>query len=121
MGHPKQVSQTKFHLLLGCFWLKSSKSRQLKYIFPSRVSGRGLQIGTICVCVCVTHSVCLSVKLALSRPNQFTYRLKIGYGDILDGFYSQGHRLDFKVARLKDVIFLVSDGSTCADSLCHVI
>ena len=42
------------------------------------------------------------------------------FDDILDRFDGQGH-IKVKVARLKNLIFGVSDRLTCADLLCHVL
>ena len=78
------------------------------YIVPSRVSGRGYKIGPVCV------SVCLSVSLRSHGWTVWHADPKFGRGldldNISDEFEDQGHRSKVKVARLKNVIFEVSDG-----------
>ncbi len=93
------------------FNLEQVNFRVTLVIFPSHVSGQGYKIGP----------VYMSTYMLFNGPRV----KKIGVGNDLDKisakFEGQGHRSKVKVTRSENVILTVSDGLTCAYSLCHVI
>ncbi len=86
---------------------------------PSHVSGQGYKIGPVCVCVSVSVSQRSPIWTIWLTDSKFDGGVDLD--NISYKLKGQGYRSKDRAARLKNVVFGVSDEFICATGFCNGI